>query len=85
MEARNPRVGYANAGYHLALHARELVEGDVDDDQLDLFDRVVADGDEAGLLGSLLSNLPRCMTLVPSRRRRSFMRGVMSAVEEGRL
>jgi hypothetical protein len=84
-EAKQPHVGYAHAGFHLALHARYLVQGEVDDQCLAVLDQAVADRDEDALLKWFLSTLPRCMALVPSRRRASFMRGVMQAVEEERL
>lgn len=33
----------------------------------------------------LRRTLPRCMALVPSRRKATFLRGIEAAVEEGRV
>lgn len=93
--ARSSRHGYEEAGYHLAIHAREMVENEVDaptlaaldqaiesafDGRLDPYDRAAQ-----AVVGWLETALPRCMALVPRRRRDTFARGVARAIEEERI
>lgn len=84
--ARSNRAGYSEAGYHLAIHARELVDGDVPDEVIDELNRLLEAPDAAEQIWHWLRRtLPRCMALVPSRRKLTFRRGVTSAIEEGRV
>jgi hypothetical protein len=86
IEARQGRHGYFNAGFHLAIHARSLVEGDVPDHVVDEFDRALDAPDrEEQMWRWLRRTLPRCMALVPTRRKRTFLRGVAQAFEEDRV
>lgn len=84
--ARSSRAGYSEAGYHLAIHARELVDGDVPDEVIDELDRLLEAPDAAEQLWQWLRRvLPRCMALVPSRRKPMFLGGIVAAIEEGRV
>ena len=79
-EARDPELGYANAGYHLARHFDDQVE----DDELEaLAVARAADDDESAVWAWIAVHLPRCAALIPRRRRASFMKGVFQALEEG--
>ncbi len=79
--------GYADAGYCLAGGIWSELDDDGVADELEalLVDRSI---DEAALRGRLLEfllrELPRCMRLVPARRREKFIDGFLLAVEEGR-
>lgn len=84
--ARASRAGYSDPGYHLAIHARELAADDVPDEVIDELDRLLDAHDAAEQIWHWLHRtLPRCMALVPSRRKLTFLRGVTSAIEEGRV
>jgi len=86
MEARRHREGYALAGYHLAIHARELVPLNAPESAVeDLACAVVANDPGEQLWLWLQRTLPRCMALVPARRKRTFLKGVLEAIEEGRV
>lgn len=81
VEAR--RGSYASPGYHLAIHVRRLV--DVNDETLDELDAVAAADDPEALLDWLDRVVPRCMALVPRRRRRTFLRGLALALDHDRV
>lgn len=87
LQARRSRHGYEEAGYHLAIHARQLVDGDVNEDVLDQLDEILEDGATAAenMWRWLRATMPRCMALVPSRRKATFLRGVQAAIDEGRV
>jgi hypothetical protein len=88
-ESQTSRAGYWGAGFTLARHVRDLIEGEVDDDVFDALEAILdlTDEDErdGALWGWLRQTLPRCMALVPTRRRTTFMRGVAEAIDEGLL
>lgn len=82
--AKSPQVGYRSAGWHLAIHLEQLVE----EDDLEALDAIFDDSSvdlEAALWSWLERALPRCAALIPRARRPSFMKGVLHAVEEGRV
>lgn len=83
--ARICREGYSDAAYHLMIHLPELVEGDVDDAVLNEFREAVTAADGEAVWRWLRRTLPRCMALVPTRRKVTFLRGVAAAIEEGRI
>jgi len=87
LQARASRTGYEEAGCHLAIHVRQILEGDVDDDVLDQLDAILANRTAAvGVMWEWFrATLPRCMALVPSRRKATFLRGVQSAIDEERV
>jgi hypothetical protein len=74
-EAAHGRYGgYQHAGWHLALHTDGQVSEDADVDAL-------VEAAEAEDLDAIVAWyaewLPRCIRLVPKRRRRQFARGVV--------
>jgi hypothetical protein len=90
LEAKSSGAGYRPAGYHLAIHAREMAEGDTDEDGFDAsieeLDAALESDDAEELLWRWFKKyLPRCINAVPRQRRATFLKGVMQAVEEGRL
>jgi hypothetical protein len=85
-EAKSSRAGYFAAGHELARHCETLVTGDVDDDVIeDLHHRRDAADPAEAVWEWMRAALPRCMRLVPLRRKVTFLRGVESAIEEGLL
>jgi hypothetical protein len=76
---------YADAGYHLAIRARSLVHGHVEAREQRRLDRLVTGADSAPIWEWFARNLPRCVGLVPPNKKRSFMRGILRAIDEGRL
>lgn len=85
-QARAGGTDYSEPGFHLAIHARELVAGDVPDEVIKELDRALENldaGEQVWLW--LRRTLPRCMALVSNRRKPTFLKGVMAAIEEGRV
>src|SRR5262245_14421768 len=73
---RGREGGYSNPGYHLAIHLAELIEPDDNDEpdvKLDELLKPLAGGDDEAVLMFLCREFPRCMRLVPRRRRRQFL------------
>jgi len=85
--AKASRHGYAEAGFHLAIHMREIIEGEVDAFVVaDLEDALRDHPEQLHRIWSWMNRtLPCCMKLVPARRKDSFLRGVERALEEGRV
>ena len=84
--ARGSQAGYSDPGYHLAIHARELAADDVPDKVIDELDRALAAADAAEQIWQWLRRtLPRCMALVPRRRKPTFLKGIAAAIEDGRV
>jgi len=96
---RGGTLGYHLAGWHLAIHLQSLLEPAADEDrvaskldELDELFRVAyetveehqAARDEV-VLCWFDREFPRCMALVPRRRRSAFLKGVRMAVEDGRV
>jgi predicted transcriptional regulator len=83
--------GYRWAGHTLARHGGELLELSYSDaeevaDKLDeLAEALHTEPDEANVLTWFDREFPKCMELVPSRRRGQFVQGVAEAYEEGLL
>ena len=71
--------GYNGAAYQLAGAAQHLVEGDLEESVLDEF-LVITEAEV--LLAWLDKSLPRCMALIPRRRRGSFTAGLERWLEE---
>lgn len=81
--AKTSRNGYSDAAHHLMIHLRELLDGEVPGD---VIDRLLLAPDAAEQIWRWLrTTLPRCMALVPSRRKPSFLKGILAAIEEGRV
>jgi len=91
--------GYASAGFHLAsgvasLHddpdevmdeLRDLVAAARRADALDIRANRPLNYADRAVLAWFDREFPRCMALVPARRRQQFLRGIMSADDEGGL
>lgn len=80
--ARTSRSGYADAGWHLAIH----LDGHVEPEALEGLGEALASDDPEGASRQwFTTNLPGCAALVPRRRWGGFMKGIELAVEQGRL
>jgi hypothetical protein len=78
--------GYYRAGHELMRHVKEAVSWEVDESERDaklkeLGRLMDAQSDEA-ILAWFDREVPRCMQLVPRRRRASFLRGVYAMIEQ---
>jgi hypothetical protein len=82
-------MGYDLPGWHLLSHVQGLepydCEGDEWSQSIDELEGLIDARDSDGVLKWFLRCYPRCMALVPRRRRESFLRGVFAAADEGRL
>jgi hypothetical protein len=75
LESRHAREGYARAGYHLGIHLDRHVERHV----LDLLQVALDSTDPlAGTWSWFAAALPRCRALIPTRRRGTFVRGLLT-------
>jgi hypothetical protein len=80
------RDGYWGAGYHLAMHVSNYLPYDCDEAEAnDELGDALSAGDDARVLAWFDKYVPRCMALVPRRRREQFLKGVYVAFEEGRV
>lgn len=81
---------YSEAGYHLAIHMGErLRPDDIESKQwaaeIAALDVLIDRDDTAGAWTWFTQRYPRCMELVPARRKAQFLHGVKRASEEGSL
>lgn len=83
--ARTSRVGYSDAGYHLMIHIFELVGDEVHETAITELRQAVDGADYERIWEWLRRTVPRCMALIPSRRKATFLRGIEAAIEEGRV
>ena len=98
--SRGGSDGYEQAGYHLISHVGSLAPHDVDEEDwyrhvqelADLIQPVSEDGksselpDDAAVLAWFDRWVPRCLVLVPARRRAAFLAGVYRYVlDEGNV
>jgi hypothetical protein len=78
--------GYENAGWTFARNLPSEVPFGVEDDEWDSFVDELRDAvrreDDGAALQWLVAHYPRCMALVPPRRRERFLRGVARAYDE---
>ena len=82
---RGGGLGYDRAGTQLTHVAAELVAFDTDEEwteKLKGLEALLLARDDAGVLGWFDRELPKCMALIPRRRRASFLAGVYREVEE---
>ena len=79
-------LGYEHAGHELCRHVSRLSPYHIEDCdweiECDGLDQQIEAGDREGVLAWFVAHYPRCMALVPCRRRRSFIRGVFAMAEE---
>jgi len=83
LEALDAPLGYANAGYHLALHFEDLLDSDEELEAVDVM-ASAPDAEEA-IWQWTVEKIPRCAGLVPARGRESFVKGIMRAIDEERV
>jgi Protein of unknown function (DUF1778) len=77
--------GYVLAGRQLLGAAASLIAADDSEELYEKYEELgelVYAEDEEGVLGWFDRELPRCMALIPRRRRSEFLRGVYQEVEE---
>lgn len=94
-EARTQRNGYAGPGYHLAIGLAGMVPYDCDDDdwqeELNKLEALLSPTDPGKLRDDnavwewFASHYPKCMALVPRRRREQFLKGVYQALDDDRI
>jgi len=77
---------YSDAGYHLGLHLENLDPWNVEPDEwLDILETELAplvdDEDDKAVLAWLIRRYPRCMALIPRRRRSAFLKGFYLAMQ----
>ena len=82
-EARSKRhnMGYSSPGWHLAIHLSRHVE----DIAMEELDKIVEKEDNKRIIQWFKYYLPRCIALVPARRRENFLKGFWQAVEDERV
>jgi len=75
--------GYRHVGHQFIGGVASIIEGDDDDlAKLDELAARVLARDDAGTLAWFDRELPRCMALIPARRRHQFLAGVYAGVDE---
>ncbi|MBI1743883.1 DUF1778 domain-containing protein [Candidatus Acetothermia bacterium] len=82
---RGGTSGYKDAGWHLGLHVSGLVEAEDDDERekkLTQLRDLLDDEDWDGLEAWFVREFPKCMALVPKRRRQQFLQGVDAVDQE---
>jgi hypothetical protein len=81
--------GYSVPGSHLANALGSAAPDDLDNDEwqveIDELTGLLADDDDKPVLAWFVQHFPKCMALVPARRRAQFVVGVRAAHEEGRV
>lgn len=80
---------YAHPGYHLAIHLWGQQPYDMDDDQwakeTDRLTNALDHQDDDAVWNWFKEHFPKCMKLVPTRRKAQFVAGVRQAYEEERI
>jgi hypothetical protein len=83
---RGGGLGYRDAGWTLLRSIAGLCDYHVEEEEwarrLDELAALLDAGDEGGVWEWLQREVPRCMALVPARRRGQFLAGVFQAYEE---
>lgn len=81
--------GYASPGWHLAagLGSQQPDDLEFDEwaDEIEALEKLLADEDDDGVLAWFDRHYPKCMALVPPRRRNQFLAGVRKAYDEDRV
>lgn len=90
MESAVGGRGYERAGYHLAIHIANLHQDDYDrvEDFRTRADELLAaieSKDAASIWRWFRVEFPRCIMLVPARRKATFVLGVLNAHKNGKL
>ena len=88
-EAANGGGGYSGPGWHLANAIGSQSPYDLEEDEwqqeVEKLRALLADDESEGVWDWFKQHYPKCMQLVPARRREQFVDGVRQAYEEGRL
>ena len=81
--------GYASPGWHLANALGSQIPHDVELDdwvtEVETLQELIAAEDDEGVWKWFKQHYPKCMALVPTRRREQFIDGVRRAQDEGRI
>ncbi len=80
----NGRVGYATPAFHLSLHLDRVLP-DADDKVLKEFSVALANEDIDAAWEWFKKHLPGCKKLVPSRRKKTFIREMIGMYDKGRI
>jgi hypothetical protein len=78
-------MGYEAVGRKLCCTAAELIDWDSSEERKEKFRELralIRSGDDGGVLAWFNRELPKCMALIPRRRRALFLRGVFEAAAE---
>jgi hypothetical protein len=80
------RGSYSEAAWHLAVHVwGDFITHHGMSRSIALLDRALERRNEGGVLAWFDRHYPRCMALVPRRRRAQFARGIWAAHEQERI
>ena len=81
--------GYDAAGWHLAIHLEQEMPHDADPeewaDEVEGLVKMLNAGNDAAALAWFDRHYPKCMALIPARRRPQFLKGVYAAHEQDRI
>jgi uncharacterized protein (DUF1778 family) len=81
--------GYKIAAWHLSNSLGSQQPYDLDDEEwervLEALKQAITDDDDVAIWNWFKRHYPRCMALVPARRREQFVAGVRRAEEDGRI
>lgn len=87
--AQGGESGYFGAGWHLANSLGSQIPDDLEieewQDEIDALQELLADDDGQGVWAWFRYHYPKCMALVPTRRREQFVAGVRQADEDDRI
>jgi hypothetical protein len=87
--ARGGTGGYDVPGWHLTAALGGQAPYDLDEDEwhdeLEKLEQLLSGDDDNAVFAWFEQHYPRCMVLIPARRREQFVVGVRRAHEDGRL
>ena len=82
--SRGGGFGFDHPGRELARHVIDLSPYGYDDDEwmaeVSCLEPLVQENDDRGVVAWFVAYYPKCMALVPKRRRRSFAAGAMDSL-----
>src|SRR5947208_14961851 len=80
---------YRNAAWHLAIHLYDQVTNDIELNDWENYVeelRAACDEEEEDKVWQWFNrHYPKCIELVPKRRKRQFVKGVLQAYDDGRI
>jgi hypothetical protein len=80
---------YTTPAWHLAIHLDEQIPYDADEDEwsneIDKLLDLCAKEDEDAIWQWFTDHYPKCMELVPDRRKDQFVKGILRAYEDDRI